>query len=93
MQWSKKKTKVANRAREMATQVLLLYAKRENTTRSPCDPQYEEEEYQKRVVDSFEYEPTEDQQRAFDDVMQDMVWRKRPMDRLIVGYVGSAGQS
>lgn len=60
MLWSKKKTKVATRAREMAMQVMLLYAKRENTTRVPCEPQFEEE-HQRRMDETFDFEPTTDQ--------------------------------
>jgi len=40
-----------------------------------------------RFCNGFEFEPTPDQQKAFDDVSDDLC-RPEPMDRLIVGDVG-----
>lgn len=40
-----------------------------------------------RFCNGFEFEPTPDQQKAFDDVINDLT-KPEPMDRLIVGDVG-----
>jgi transcription-repair coupling factor (superfamily II helicase) len=37
---------------------------------------------------TFTYEPTPDQMKCFEAVENDMVWRSRPMDRLVCGDVG-----
>jgi transcription-repair coupling factor (superfamily II helicase) len=42
----------------------------------------------KQFAKSFPFEPTPDQKKCFEDVENDMVWRSRPMDRLICGDVG-----
>jgi transcription-repair coupling factor (superfamily II helicase) len=40
------------------------------------------------VERGFGFELTEGQRQALADVERDMVWRKRPMDRLVLGDVG-----
>ena len=37
---------------------------------------------------TFTFEPTPDQKKCFEAVENDMVWRSRPMDRLVCGDVG-----
>lgn len=37
---------------------------------------------------TFSFVPTQDQQKCFEAVENDMVWRGRPMDRLVCGDVG-----
>jgi transcription-repair coupling factor (superfamily II helicase) len=37
---------------------------------------------------TFIYEPTPDQYKCFEAAENDMVWRNRPMDRLVCGDVG-----
>lgn len=37
---------------------------------------------------TFPFEPTPDQEKCFEAVENDMVWRSRPMDRLVCGDVG-----
>lgn len=37
---------------------------------------------------TFQFEPTPDQHKCFEAVENDMVWRSRPMDRLVCGDVG-----
>jgi transcription-repair coupling factor (superfamily II helicase) len=84
--WVKAKQRVQENTIEIAQDVLALYATREMLQRPPCDPSHE------TAVREFEatflFEPTQDQQRCFDDVENDMVWRQRPMDRLVCGDVG-----
>ena len=84
--WSKAKLKVEVSTIQMAEDVLALYATRETLSRPPFDPSLEGRvrEFSK----SFAFEPTIDQRKCFEDVENDMVWRSRPMDRLICGDVG-----
>ena len=84
--WSKAKLKVEVSTIQMAEDVLALYATRETLSRPPFDPSLEGRvrEFSK----SFTFEPTPDQRKCFEDVENDMVWRSRPMDRLICGDVG-----
>jgi len=42
----------------------------------------------RKFEQTFPFEPTPDQQKCFEAVENDMVWRGRPMDRLVCGDVG-----
>jgi transcription-repair coupling factor (superfamily II helicase) len=82
--WQTKKRAVQEAVMAMAQDLLKIYAKREMSERPPFlapDAHYYEFESQ------FEFDPTEDQQKAIDDVLRDMQ-KKEPMDRLICGDVG-----
>jgi transcription-repair coupling factor len=84
--WKKAKKKVEEDTIQMAQDVLALYATRETLTRSPFDPT---KEVSMRIFEkTFPFEPTPDQQKCFEAVENDMVWRGRPMDRLVCGDVG-----
>lgn len=84
--WAKAKRRVEANTVQMAEDVLALYATRETLNRPPFDPSAEGRV--KKFAESFPYEPTPDQKKCFEDVENDMVWRSRPMDRLICGDVG-----
>jgi len=84
--WARAKKKVQEGTEQMAQEVLALYAKRESTSRNPFDPT--KEVLVKEFESTFPYEPTSDQQKCFENVENDMVWRSRPMDRLVCGDVG-----
>ena len=84
--WAKAKRKVEANTAQMAEDVLALYATRETLNRTPFDPSVEGRV--KKFAESFPFEPTPDQKKCFEDVENDMVWRSRPMDRLICGDVG-----
>jgi transcription-repair coupling factor (superfamily II helicase) len=84
--WAKAKRKVEANTVQMAEDVLALYATRETLNRVPFDPSVEGRV--KKFAESFPFEPTPDQKKCFEDVENDMVWRSRPMDRLICGDVG-----
>ena len=84
--WAKAKRKVEANTVQMAEDVLALYATRETLNRPPFDPSAEG--MIKVFSKSFAFEPTPDQKKCFEDVENDMVWRSRPMDRLICGDVG-----
>jgi transcription-repair coupling factor (superfamily II helicase) len=85
-QWKNARRKVEETTLELVQDVLALYATRETLTRQPFDPAKEDEV--KEFEKTFQFEPTRDQQKCFEDVENDMVWRSRPMDRLVCGDVG-----
>ena len=84
--WRNAKRRVEENTLELAQDVLALYATRETLQRKPFDPANEDEV--KEFGKTFVFEPTPDQVRCFEDVENDMVWRSRPMDRLVCGDVG-----
>ena len=82
--WEKTKAKAKKAAREIAGELLELYAARsvaEGHAYTAEDHLYREME------SSFEYEETPDQAKAIDEVKADME-ATRPMDRLVCGDVG-----
>eukprot|EP00529_Nitzschia_sp_RCC80_P008145 CAMPEP_0113515198 /NCGR_PEP_ID=MMETSP0014_2-20120614/40813_1 /TAXON_ID=2857 /ORGANISM="Nitzschia sp." /LENGTH=1198 /DNA_ID=CAMNT_0000411743 /DNA_START=393 /DNA_END=3989 /DNA_ORIENTATION=+ /assembly_acc=CAM_ASM_000159 len=85
-QWKNARKKVQETTLELAQDVLALYATRETLQRQPFDPALENEV--KEFETTFQFDPTPDQQKCFEDVENDMVWRSRPMDRLVCGDVG-----
>lgn len=66
---------------------MALYAEREATQRTPCLPD-DAERVGREVEAGFVFQLTEGQRSALADVERDMVWRQRPMDRLVLGDVG-----
>jgi len=82
--WARKKASVKKAMRDMADELLKLYATRQMvhghafSKDSPWQFEFEE---------AFEFDETEDQEAAIDDVKSDMESRK-PMDRLLCGDVG-----
>ena len=85
-QWRNARRKVQESTLELAQDVLALYATRETLQRQPFNP--DNEDKVKYFEKTFKFEPTQDQKKCFDEVENDMVWRSRPMDRLICGDVG-----
>ena len=82
--WAKLKGKVKAAIREMAEELLKLYAEREvaqGYAFSPPDAYFREFEAE------FPFEETPDQERAIHEVLKDMTGA-RPMDRLVCGDVG-----
>lgn len=82
--WKRTKKKVKASIKEMANELLELYASRkllQGVAFSPIDHYYRE------FQENFPYEETPDQLAAIEDVMRDMSEAK-PMDRLICGDVG-----
>lgn len=82
--WSKAKKKAAEKVRDVAAQLLDIYAKRAAKPgfAYPIDWQ----EYQS-FADTFPYKETDDQERAINAVLQDM-GSPNAMDRLVCGDVG-----
>jgi transcription-repair coupling factor (superfamily II helicase) len=82
--WEKTKRRVKKAMRDMAAELLKLYAERKAR---PGHAFTGESPWQREFEESFEYEETPDQAAAIADVMQDMS-DDAPMDRLICGDVG-----
>ena len=84
--WTKAKRKVEENTLQLAQEVLALYTTREMLQRPPFVPLIETQV--KEFKTTFPFEPTPDQHKCFEDVENDMVWKSRPMDRLVCGDVG-----
>ena len=83
-QWNKTKQKVAQRARDVAAELLDLYARRAAKPGQQCI--VDDEQYQMFAA-SFPFEETPDQLQAINDVITDMT-SIEVMDRLVCGDVG-----
>jgi transcription-repair coupling factor (superfamily II helicase) len=82
--FAKTKQKVERTVRQLADELLKLYAEREASTRPPlpaADRSYAEFEA------TFPFDETADQARAIEEVLSDLE-EKRPMDRIVCGDVG-----
>ncbi|HEX6941048.1 MAG TPA: transcription-repair coupling factor [Longimicrobiales bacterium] len=82
--WKNLRGKTEKAIREMATELLELYAARQVAQGFAFSP---DTRWQKEMESSFLYEDTPDQRQATADVKRDMESR-RPMDRLLCGDVG-----
>ncbi|MBE6619946.1 MAG: transcription-repair coupling factor [Ruminococcaceae bacterium] len=82
--WNKTKARTRASVKDIAKDLIRLYAERE---RRPGFAFPHDDEFQKSFEAAFEYEETEGQLRASDDVKRDMV-STVPMDRLLCGDVG-----
>ena len=82
--WAQVKNRARAAVREMAGELLRLYAVRQTT---PGHPFSEDGEWQRRFELAFPYVETVDQRRTIDEVKDDME-RAEPMDRLVCGDVG-----
>jgi transcription-repair coupling factor (superfamily II helicase) len=83
-QWQKTKIKVRNHLRDLANDLLQLYAKRSQIHRPPFPSN--DDDFAK-FEGAFPYDETDDQLKAIDDIVSDMISDK-PMDRLVCGDVG-----
>lgn len=82
--WANTKRKTKKKIKELAFDLIKLYAKRKATP----GIEYPEDSYlQNELEASFIYEDTPDQAKATQDVKEDMM-KPYPMDRLICGDVG-----
>jgi len=82
--WKKLKQKTKTRVKEIAFNLIELYAKRRTLKGFAFDP---DSYLQAELESSFIYEDTPDQSSATEDVKKDME-NERPMDRLVCGDVG-----
>ncbi|WP_455208988.1 transcription-repair coupling factor [Kaarinaea lacus] len=83
-QWEKAKRKARERARDVAVELLDIYARRE--ARAGYSYHIEKDQYQ-NFASSFPFEETPDQLDAIQGVISDMQ-NDKPMDRLVCGDVG-----
>jgi transcription-repair coupling factor (superfamily II helicase) len=82
--WGRKKASVKKAMRDMADELLKLYATRQMVQGHAFG---KDSPWQFDFEDAFEFDETEDQLSAIEDVKSDMESRK-PMDRLLCGDVG-----
>jgi transcription-repair coupling factor (superfamily II helicase) len=82
--WEKTKTRVKKAMRDMAQELLKLYAARKAR---PGHAFSGESPWQREFEEAFEYEETPDQAQAIAEVAADMA-AATPMDRLVCGDVG-----
>ncbi len=83
-QWQKAKRKAAEQVRDVAAELLDVYARR--AARTGFSFAHPEKDYQ-AFADTFPFEETADQQAAIEAVVKDMTGNQ-PMDRLVCGDVG-----
>ena len=83
-EWDKTKTRVKNNLREVAEELITLYARRQKMEGFAFS---KDTPWQKEFEDSFQYIETDDQLRCISEVKKDMEQTK-PMDRLLCGDVG-----
>ena len=82
--WNRSKARAKSSARDMAKELIELYARRRRTRGIPFD---RDDAMSREFADAFEYEETDSQTAAIADVSRDME-RSYPMDRIICGDVG-----
>ena len=82
--WQRTKSKVKARMRDMAEELVKLYAERRLAQGFSFSP---DSNWQREFEDAFEFTETKDQRSAINDIRRDME-NKQPMDRLLCGDVG-----
>jgi transcription-repair coupling factor (superfamily II helicase) len=82
--WERAKTRVKKAMRDMAEELLKLYAARKAVPGHPFSP---DSHWQREFDDAFEWDLTVDQANAITDIKRDME-SPTPMDRLLCGDVG-----
>ena len=82
--WEKAKTRVKKAMRDMAEELLKLYAARKAVAGHAFSP---DSHWQQEFADAFAYELTPDQTAAIADITRDLE-SPTPMDRLLCGDVG-----
>ena len=83
-EWSRAKARAERSTRQMAAELLALYAAREMVTGHAFGP---DSTWQQELEESFPFEETPDQLSTLAEVKSDME-NERPMDRLVCGDVG-----
>jgi len=82
--WARTKTRIKTRMRDMAEELLKLYAARKL---APGFAFSADSNWQREFEDAFEFTETKDQKAAIADIKRDME-SPQPMDRLLCGDVG-----
>jgi transcription-repair coupling factor (superfamily II helicase) len=83
-QWVKTKARVKKAMQDMAEELLKLYAQRKTAEGFAYSA---DNQFMHEFEDAFEYNPTDDQVAAVEDIKRDMEG-SQPMDRLLCGDVG-----
>ncbi len=83
-EWARKKAKTKSRLKDIARELIIMYAKRKAQPAFAFAPDHP---WQTEMEASFMYEETPDQMGAIEAVKEDME-KSTPMDRLICGDVG-----
>jgi transcription-repair coupling factor (superfamily II helicase) len=83
-EWSRVKSRVRSAVKDIAEDLVKLYAQRQAMPGYAFSP---DTEYQREFEALFPYEETPDQLRAVEEIKRDME-QPRPMDRLLCGDVG-----
>jgi transcription-repair coupling factor (superfamily II helicase) len=82
--WTKRKNRARKAVREIAAELIKLYAARQATQGYAFGP---DSPWQRELEDAFPFQETADQLSTVDEVKADMM-RTVPMDRLVCGDVG-----
>src|SRR5207249_9983144 len=82
--WAKTKARVKKAMRDMADELLKLYAQRKAAKGHIFSP---DSQWQREFEDTFEFNETDDQLQATAEIKKDME-SSLPMDRLLCGDVG-----
>ncbi len=82
--WTRTKTKIKVKMRDMADELLKLYASRKMAEGFSYSP---DSNWQREFEDAFEFTETRDQRTAINEIKRDME-NPQPMDRLLCGDVG-----
>ena len=82
--WTKKKEKARKSAEKLASELVHLYAERENSEGFPFE---KDDEMQLSFEASFPFQETPDQTKCLEEIKKDME-SKKVMDRLVCGDVG-----
>ena len=83
-QWTRARQRAAKRVRDVAAELLDVYARR--AARSGSQLRYQEPDY-RAFCEEFPFEETPDQAEAIEQVLADLA-APRPMDRVVCGDVG-----
>ncbi len=83
-EWNKTRSRVKSAVKEMAKELIALYAKRMQVKGHAFPP---DNDWQQQFEEHFPYQETDDQLRCIDEIKADMQ-RTAPMDRLLCGDVG-----
>ena len=83
-EWQKTRSRVKKAVKDMADELIALYAKRSKTKGFAFS---EDNDWQNDFEARFDYTETDDQLRCIEEIKQDMI-KPTPMDRLLCGDVG-----
>ena len=83
-EWTKTRARVKTAVKDMANELLALYAKRQLAKGYQFSP---DSTFQTEFEERFEYQETDDQLQSIEEIKADMQ-KPNPMDRLLCGDVG-----